>query len=79
MGMEFESKCNFAPPAVLLGHSSFLLGSSSYKVLSVPSKSLFPQSYVSSVIESLWPPKSNSLGILSPFDRSPGLEICCES
>ena len=41
-------------------------------VLFVPSKSLFPQSCVSSVIKSHWPPKSNSLGVLSPFARSPG-------
>ena len=41
----------------------------------VPSKSLFPQSCVKSVIKSHWPPKSNSLGVLSPFARSPGWEI----
>ena len=62
--------------SLLLGHSSFLLGSSSYKVLFVPSKSLFPQSSVSSVIKSHWLQKSNSLGVLSPFARSPGWEIC---
>ena len=45
----------------------------------VPSKSLFPQSCVKSVIKSHWPPKSNSLGVLSPFARSPGWEICCRS
>ena len=37
-----------------------------HKVLFVPSKSVL-QSCVSSVIKSDWPPKSNSLGILSPF------------
>ena len=42
-------------------------------------KSLFPQSCVSSVIKSHWLPKSNSLGVLSPFARSPGWEICCGS
>ena len=31
----------------------------------------------SSVIKSHWPPKSNSLGVLSPFARSLGWEICC--
>ena len=31
------------------------------------------------VIKSHWPPKSNSLGFLSPFARSPGREICCGS
>ena len=41
-------------------------------VLFVPSKSLFPESCVSSIIKSHWPPKSNSLGVLSPFARSPG-------
>ena len=48
----------------------------------VPSKCLFPQSCVSSissVIKSHWPPKSNSLGVFSPFARSPGWEICCGS
>ena len=50
-----------------------------HKVLVVPSKSLFPQSCVSSVIKSHWPPKSNSLGSLSLFARSPGWEICCGS
>ena len=37
------------------------------------------QSCVSSVITSHWPPKSNSLGVLSPFARSPGWEIYCGS
>ena len=45
----------------------------------VCAKSLFPQSCGSSVIKSCWPPKSNSLGILCPFARSPGWEICCGS
>ena len=34
---------------------------------------LFPQACVSSVINSHWPPKSNSLGVLSPFARFSGL------
>ena len=34
------------------GHCSFLLGPSAHKVLFVPSKNMFPQSYVSSV--ALW-------------------------
>ena len=63
----------------LWGLCSFLLGPGVHKVLFVPSKSLFPQSCVSSVIKSHWPPKSNSLGVLSPFARSPGWEICCGS
>ena len=40
-------------------------------------ESVFPQSCRSSVIKSHWPPKSNSQGVLSPFPRSPGWEICC--
>ena len=40
-------------------------------------KSLFPQACGSSAIKSHWPPKSNSLGVLSPFARFPGWEICC--
>ena len=35
-------------------------------------KSLYPQSCVSSVTKFHWPPKSNSLGLLSPFARSSG-------
>ena len=65
--------------SLLWGHCSFLLGSCAHKVLFVPSKSLFPQSYGSSVIKSPWLLKSNSLGILSPFARSPVWEICCGS
>ena len=60
-------------------HCSFLLSPGAHKVLFVPSKSLFPQSCGSSVIKSHWPPKSNSLGFLSPFARSPHWEICCGS
>ena len=63
--------------SLLWGHCSFLLGSGGYKVLLVPPKSLCLQSCVSSVIKSHCPPKSNSLGVLSPFARSPGWEICC--
>ena len=40
---------------------------------------VFPQSYVNSVTKSPWPPKTNSLGVLSPFARSQGWEICCGS
>ena len=49
--------------SLLWGHCSFLLGPGAHKVLFVPSKSLFPQSCLSSVIKSHWPPKSNLLGI----------------
>ena len=65
--------------SLLWGHFSFLLAPGAHKVLFVPSKHLFPRSYVSSVIKSHWPPKSNSLGLLSPFARSPGCKICCGS
>ena len=50
----------------------FLLGSGVHSILFVPSKILFPQSCGNSVIKYHWPPKSNFLGILSPFARSPG-------
>ena len=42
-------------------------------------RSLFPQSCVSSVIRSHWPPESNSLGVLNPFARSLGRETYCKS
>ena len=63
--------------SLLWGHYSFLLGPGVQKVLFVPSKSLFPQPCASSIIKSHWPPNSNSLGVLSPFARFPGWEICC--
>ena len=37
--------------SLLWGHCSFLLGPGAHKVLFVPSKSLFPQSCVSSIIK----------------------------
>ena len=61
----------------LWDHCSFLLGPGAFKVLFVPSKSLFPQSCASSLIKSHWTSKSNPLGVLSPFAGSPGWEICC--
>ena len=42
----------------------------------MPSKSLFLQPCGSSVIKSNWPSKSKSLGVLSPFARSPGWGLC---
>ena len=65
--------------SLLWGHCSFLLCPGVYKLLSVPSRSLFPQPCVSSVIKSDQPPKSNSLRVLSPFSRPPGWEIYCGS
>ena len=43
------------------------------------SKSLCLQSCASSIIKSHQPPMSNSLGVLSPFARSPCWELCCGS
>ena len=43
--------------SLLWGPCSFLLGPGAHKVLFVPSKSLFPQSCVSSGIKSHWSPK----------------------
>ena len=65
--------------SLLWGRCSILLGPGVNKVFFVPSKSLFPQSCRSSVIKSHSSPKSNSLGVLSPFARSLGWEICCGS
>ena len=65
--------------SLLWGQCSFLLGPGTHKVLFVPSKNLFLQSCVSSVIKSHWPPKSNPQGVLSPFARSPDWGICCGS
>ena len=53
--------------SLLWGHCSFLLGPGAHNALFVPSKNLFPQSCVSSLIQSHWPPKPTSLGVLSPF------------
>ena len=61
--------------SLLWGHYSFLLGPGAYMVLFVLSKSLFPQSCVSSVIKYHYPPKLNFLGVFSPFARSPDGEI----
>ena len=59
--------------SLLWGHCFFLLAPGTHKVLFVPSKSLFPQSCGSSVLKSHWPSKLNSLGVLSPFARTPRL------
>ena len=80
--------CRPTPPPETPGYSQASLGQSpvgslllspgpgAHKVLFVPSKSLFPQFCVSSVIkfQSL---QSQTLSVLSPFAISPGLEICC--
>ena len=62
--------------SLLWDHCYFLPGPGVHKILFVSSKSLFPQSCGSSVIKSHWPSKSNYLGVLSTFARSPGWEIC---
>ena len=57
-------------------HCSFLFSTGAHKVWFVPSKSLsFPQPYVSSVIKSCWPSKTDFLGIPSLFGRSLGWEV----
>ena len=64
--------------SLLWGHCSFLLGPGAHKVLFVPSKSVSPvlcKFYNQIPLTS----KVNSLQVLSPFARSPGLEICCGS
>ena len=65
--------------SLLWGHCSFPLAHGAHKVLFVPSKSLFSQSCIISVIKSHWPPKSNSLGVLIPFAGYPGWETFCGS
>ena len=52
---------------LLWGNCSILLGPGAHKVLFVPTKSLFPQSCVSSVIKSQWSPNSNSWGFSVPL------------
>ena len=64
---------------LLWGHCCFLLGPDVHEVSFVLSKSLFPLFYGSSVIKFHWPPKSNSLGFLSPFAGLLDWEICCGS
>ena len=77
LGTPGHSQASLGQP--LVGSLLLSPGSWSHKVLFVPSKNLFPQSCVSSVIKSRCSPKSNSLGILSPFARSPVWEISCGS
>ena len=64
--------------SLLWGHCSFLLDPGAHKVSFVPSKSLFPQSCVSSVIKSHCPPKSNSLGGSQSLCQSPRFENLLE-
>ena len=83
--------CRCTPPLETLGHpqanlaqslvGTLLLSPGSWYTQGffVPSKSLFSQSYGSSIIKSHWLQKSNSLGIVSPFAGSPGWETCCVS
>ena len=69
--------CWPTPPPETPGHSQVSLGQSlvrslfpspgAHKVLTVPSRSLFPQSCRSSAIKSHWPPKSNSPGFSVPL------------
>ena len=64
---------------LLWGHCCFLLGPDVHEVSFVLSKSLFPLFCGSSVIKFHWPPKSNSLGFLSPFAGLLDWEICFRS
>ena len=57
----------------LVGSLLLSPGSGAHEVLFVPSKSLFSQSCGRFVIKSHCPPRSNSLGFLSPFARFPRL------
>ena len=83
--------CWPTPPPETLGHSQASLGQLLMGLL-LPSPGSWcaqhfvcalqgsvPQSCVSSVIKSHWPPKSDFLGVLSLFARSPDWEICCGS
>ena len=54
--------------SLLCGHCSFLLGPGAHKVLSVPSKSLFPQSCVSS---------AGSTATSSKRAYAIPLQVCC--
>ena len=62
--------------SLLCGHSPFLLAPAMHSFVCAPPRVCFP-----SPVEVLshWPPKSNSLGVLSPFAGSSGWEICCGS
>ena len=82
-----DSKHNFVPPTVLLklllcpwiwGIFFWWAPTCSWctQGLFMPSKSPFSKSCVNSAIKFHWPPKSNTLGVLSAFARSPGWEIC---
>ena len=56
------------------------LGLRVLRILFVPSKtgvSVFPQSSGKAIIKSRWPSRPDSLGIPSPFVRSPGWEASC--
>ena len=79
------------PPLETPGHSQATLAHSLVGTLLLSPDSWCAQGFVcahqesvsqfcgNSVSKTHWPPKSNSLGVLSPFARSPGWEICCGS
>ena len=78
-------QCWLTPPLETPEHSpqvveSLLLSPGSWRAqfCSCTQESRLPQSCGSSVILSHWPSKSNSLGALKTYARSPGWEICCE-
>ena len=83
--------CRLMPPLETPGHSRASLGPSLVESLVISPGSWCAQDFVCALQESVspvlckfcnqipTPPKSNSLGALSPFARSPGSEICCGS
>ena len=64
--------------SLLWSHCSFPLSLGACKILFVPSKAGVPISPSGSlVVKSLWPSRSDSLGIPRHFVRSPGWEAWC--
>ena len=81
--------CRPTPLLETPGHSEASLSQSFVGSLLLSPGSLYAQGFVCqesisqscgiSVIKSHWPPKSNSLRVLSPFAKSPCWKICCGS
>ena len=81
--------CQPTPLAEMPGHSQAILAQSLVESLLLSLGSWCAQILVCALQESVspvlwkfcnqihWPPKSNCLGVLSPFMRSPGWELCC--
>ena len=62
--------------SLLWGHCSFLLGPAVYKVLFVPSKSLFPQSCLSSGCSMVVLMVASSKGAYATFRSAPTQSLC---